>query len=256
VVSAQLGLTERENCFLASYHREGLDLKSAITLNDARHFPAVAKIARGLFELAVEIRLIYVIPDAVPKMVAFQRLERLKAAQKAVAFASTHTLEFSIDLSPYRAFIAANQVAIEAEAIKFWGNLKATHWTKKDLSKRAALLGKPFEEIYESLYKILSWHVHPGIAGIVNMKPETFPYLFGISCQIAARSYEEILRAVIKEFRISAGTPDIDNKLTFAKLRAGAKGDPEIEAKMRRELGLKPMEQKSPGGKSGPHPEH
>jgi len=71
VLSAQLGLNERENCFLASYHRAGLDLNSAITLNDARHFQAVAKIARGLFELAVEIRLIDVIPDAVAKMVAF-----------------------------------------------------------------------------------------------------------------------------------------------------------------------------------------
>jgi hypothetical protein len=238
VVSSQLGLNERENCFLASYHRAGLDLKSAITLNDARHFQAVTKIARGLFELAVEIRLIDVIPDAIPKMIAFQRLERLKAAQKAVAFASTHKLEYPTDLSPYHAFIAADQVAIEAEAIKFWGNLKVNHWSKKDLSQRAALLGKPFEEIYESLYKILSWHVHPGIAGIVNMKPETFPYLFGISCQIAARSYEEILRSVIKEFRISAGTPNIDEELKFAKLRAGAHGDPELEAKMRKELRL------------------
>lgn len=238
VIGSQLGLTERENCFLASYHRAGLDLNSAIKLNDARHFQAVAKIARGLFELAVEIRLIDVIPDAVPKMVAFQRLDRLKAAQKAVAFASNNTLEFPIDLSPFQAFIAANQVAIEAEAVKFWGGLKVSHWSKKDLSQRAALLGKPFEEIYESLYKILSWHVHPGIAGIVNMKPETFAYLFGISCQIAARSYEEILRAVIKEFRISAGTPTIDKELTFAKYRAGAEGNLEVEAKMRRELGL------------------
>jgi hypothetical protein len=53
VVVSQLGLTDRENCFLASYHRAGLDLNSAIALNNARHFQAVAKIARGLFELAV-----------------------------------------------------------------------------------------------------------------------------------------------------------------------------------------------------------
>ena len=223
---------------MASYHRAGLDLNSAIALNNARHFQAVAKIARGLFELAVEIRLIHVIPDAVSKMVAFQRLERLKAAQKAVAFASNHTPEFPVDLTPYHSFIAANQVAIEAEAMKFWGGLKVSHWSNKNLSQRAALLGKPFEEIYESLYKIFSWHVHPGMAGIVNMKPETFAYLFGISCQIAARSYEEILRSVIKEFKIYAGTPTIQEELTFAKLRAGAEGNLELESRIRKELRL------------------
>jgi hypothetical protein len=70
------------------------------------------------------------------------------------------------------------------------------------------------------------------------MKPETFPHLFGISCQIAAKSYEEILRAVIKEFRISAGTPNIYKELDFAKIWAGTKGDLELEARLRKELGL------------------
>ena len=171
-------------------------------------------------------------------MVAFQRLERLKAAKKAVAFASSHTLEFPFDLTPYQSFIAANQVVIEAEAMKFWGGLKVSHWSEKNLSQRAVLLGKPFEEIFESLYKIFSWHIHPGMAGIVNMKPETFTHLFGISRQIAARSYEEILRSVIKEFKIYASTPTIQEESTFAKLQAGCEGDLELESRIRKELRL------------------
>lgn len=72
VMTSLLQPTERENCFLAPYHRAGLNVGSIIALNDAKHFQAVAMLARSLFELAVEISLINVVPDAVNKMVAFR----------------------------------------------------------------------------------------------------------------------------------------------------------------------------------------
>lgn len=119
-----------------------------------------------------------------------------------------------------------------------FGSLKVSHWSDKDLAKRAEMLGKPFEEIYQSLYKQFSWHVHAGLAGFVNAPPETFAYLFGVSCQIAALGYEEILKAVIKEFKVSNAIPAIDKELEFAKLRAGTGGDEKLEARLRKGLGL------------------
>ena len=59
-----------------------------------------------------------------------------------------------------------------------------------------------------------------------------------MSCQIAALGYEEILKAVIKEFKVSNAIPAIDKELEFAKLRAGTGGDEKLEARLRKGLGL------------------
>lgn len=237
VMTTLLQTDERANCFLVPYNRAVLDVRSLIALNNVSHFQAVTMLARALFELAVEIRLINVIPDAVPKMVIFHQLEKFKAALKAIKFASNHTLQFPVDLSPYQQFIASNGAGIIANATALWGSDKVKHWSAKDLAQRAKALSPPYEEIYESLYKQLSWQVHKGLAGAVNMRPETFAYLYGISCQIAALSYEQILNAVIIEFKLSSAKPTILKELEFAKLRAGAENQ-EQEAAIRRGLGL------------------
>jgi Family of unknown function (DUF5677) len=238
VVTSLLKPSEREECFLVSYHRAVLNVRSIITLNNVAHFQAVAMLARSLFELAVEIRLIDVIAGSVIKMIVFQKLEKLKAALKTSEFASTHTLQFPTDLTPYHQFINSQQAGILAAATSLWGSMKVTHWSQKDLYQRTELLGEPFEEVYQSLYKQLSWHAHAGMAGAMNTKPEAFPYLFGVSCQIAALSYEEILSTVIKEFKQSNVMPTIERELKFAKVRSGAGNDPQKEAALRQWLGL------------------
>jgi Family of unknown function (DUF5677) len=227
-----------EECFLMSYHRAALNLSSMIALNNVKHFQAAAMLARSVLELAVEIRLIDLMPDAVLRMVAFQRLEKLKAAQKAIRFAANHTLQFATDLTSYNEFIKVHQTSIEAIATSLWGTLKVRHWSNRHLSEQVKLLGEPFEEIYHSLYKQLSWHVHAGLAGVANMKPEAFPYVFGVSCQIAALSFEEILKAVIRQFALSSAVPTIYKELEFATIRAGVKGNEKLEGALRQDLGL------------------
>jgi hypothetical protein len=227
-----------EECFLMSYHRAALNVRSMIALNNVKHFQAAAMLARSLFELAVEIRLIDVVPDAIIRMVAFQQLEKLKAAQRATSFAAKHTLQFTADLTPYNEFIKLHQTSTEAIATSLWGTLKVKHWSQKDLSQQVKMLGEPFAEIYHSLYKQLSWHVHAGLAGVANMKPEAFPYVFGLSCQIAALSFEEILKAVIRQFELSSAVPTIYKELEFATIRTAAKGNDNLEVALRTQLGL------------------
>jgi hypothetical protein len=127
-----------EECFPMSYHRAALNLSSMIALNNVKHFQAAAMLARSVFELAVEIRLIDLMPDAVLRMVAFQRLEKLKAAQKAIRFAANHTLQFATDLTPYNEFIKVHQTSIEAIATSLWGTLKVRHWSNRHLSEQVS----------------------------------------------------------------------------------------------------------------------
>lgn len=228
---------KRERCFLITYYRSVLNINSIIVLNNAVHFQAIAMLARNLFELAVEIRLIDLIPNGVHKMVVFEQLERLRAALRATAFASTHTLKVPVDLSPFHRFIKTKQSGIEADAKKLWGSLKLTHWSERTLAVRAKMLGVPFEETYQFLYKQLSWHAHAGLAGVLNVPPETCATLSIVSCKIAAESYQEILMAVVKEFKLSKATPTIENEFTFARLRAHTK-DAQQEAALRQTLDL------------------
>jgi hypothetical protein len=101
---------------LGSYHRAGLNVRSIIALNDTRHFRAVVMLGRNSFELAVEIRPIDVVPDAIQKMVTFERLEKLKATE----FASTHKLEFPTDFAPYHQNWSSLSYARERRVMRTW----------------------------------------------------------------------------------------------------------------------------------------
>src|ERR1700728_3686982 len=43
-----------EECFLMSYHRAALNVRSMIALNNVKHFQAAAMLARSVFESAVD----------------------------------------------------------------------------------------------------------------------------------------------------------------------------------------------------------
>jgi|HubBroStandDraft_1064217.scaffolds.fasta_scaffold00874_5 hypothetical protein len=130
-------------------------------------------VARGLFELAVDTKLIDAIPDAVEKILAFSDVEKLRAARKIVKYKAANPAA-AVDATIHGAFITSEEARIEAERNTVWPGLKrVTHWSGMDLSKRVALLQAPFDEIYEVGYPELSWYVHSGLTGFVNLQAES-----------------------------------------------------------------------------------
>ena len=61
------------------------------------------------------------------------------------------------------------------------------------MSGRVKLLDPLFEEIYEVHYPHLSWQVHSGLTGVVNLRAETFTVMCGQGFKLAADSYRETL---------------------------------------------------------------
>ncbi len=57
-----------------------------MSLKSAKDLQAIAMVARGLFELAVDMKLIDAVPDAVKKILAFSDVEKLRAARKIVKY--------------------------------------------------------------------------------------------------------------------------------------------------------------------------
>jgi hypothetical protein len=210
--------TEREKCIILIYWRTAANVMSLSKLNGHQHFQAITMIARSLFELSVDLKLLDKIPDSVEKMIAFVEVEKLRAARKIVKFKQKHPTS-KVDDSLYQSYIASEEARIEAIKAKLWPGAKMIDgFANMNLANRSVLVGLEYEETYEVEQPRMSWQVHSGLTGVANFKAETFTYMAGVGMASCIKSYELILDAVIDEFKIEMADGNIKKKLTVSKL--------------------------------------
>src|SRR5579872_1722019 len=194
--------TEREKCFILIYWRTVAHVMSLSKLEGHQHFQAITMIARSLFELSVDLKLIDKIPDGVEKMIAYVDVEKLRAARKIVEFKQKHPTSM-VDDSEHASYIASEEKRIEVTKTKLWrGAKKIDGFANMNLAKRSALAGLEYQEIYEVEQPRMSWQVHSGLTGVANLKSETFTCIAGVGMVSCIKSYELILNAMIDEFKI------------------------------------------------------
>lgn len=217
LVGGMLSSTIREVYFTLNYHRAAINVELLLTLTDTKQFQALAMLARSIFESAVEIKLISIIPDAIRKIHLFTDVEKLRTAKKIRTFKTAHP-DPALPRDGYEDFILKNETRILADQAKVWpGVKKVSHWSLKTMAERAQALGAPFHEIYEVNYAELSWYVHSGVVGVAHLNPQIFADLAGVAFIIAYHSYTQILEAVIDEFNFQKVDPAIKTKMTYAK---------------------------------------
>jgi hypothetical protein len=228
IIQSQLLLTHEESCFVTTYYRARGNIETMLEIKNAKHFQAAAMLARGVFELAVDIRMLEVTPNGWIKMLAFDEVERLRSARKVVAYKAAHP-DADIDLTSYNSFIANNEKRVDALRKSIWPKpVERYHWTGLRFADRVALLGAPIDRIYEIDYPRLSWYVHSGATAVINLKSATFVHLCANAFSLAADSYREVLEAIIRKFKIDKAVSKIDFKLYAAKVFP-FNDDPEIE---------------------------
>lgn len=83
VIRTLIAPTELDICFTGNYYRGVANIETLLSLKNLKHFQAVAMLARALFELAVDISLIKVVPDSVGNMLTFTDVEKLRSAKFA-----------------------------------------------------------------------------------------------------------------------------------------------------------------------------
>jgi hypothetical protein len=216
VIQTLLSTSRRERCFIGSYYRATANVVTLLEFRQPRHFQAVAMLARTLFELAVDIRLINLIPDGPTRMAEFTDVEKLRCARKILLFKAANP--DAKDTTIYGSFIANNESRIDATRNMFWPKKKnVSHWSGLSLPARVALVKSPFEEIYEVNYPQLSWYVHSGLTGIINLKAEAFTLVCGLAFKLAADAYREVLLSMIREFKIANANEKIEAKLSAAR---------------------------------------
>ena len=140
--------SEREKCFILIYWRTAAQVMSLSRLTGHQHFQAITMIARNLFELLVDLKLVDKIPDGVEKMIAFVDVEKLRAARKIVKFKQKHPTSKVHD-SIYQSYITSEEARIEASKSKLWpGAKKIDGFANMNLADRSVRAGMKYEEIY------------------------------------------------------------------------------------------------------------
>ena len=229
VIDTLLSKNDEENCFVGTYYRAWGQIETVLELKNSRHFQAAAMLARRLFELAVDIRLLEEIPNAWIKMIGFVDDEYLRCCRKMVAFKDAHP-SAAIDTTTQKVFIAKNEKRVDALRKSIWpGPRRVRHWSGLRLSERVRQLKSPFDQIYEVEYPTLSWYVHPGMTGVTNLRHETFIYLCSSAFKLVADSYWEVLQTIIRKFKIARANEKIELKMKVAKLLPFTDNDEQVD---------------------------
>jgi hypothetical protein len=218
VVTTLLSVQDEDSTYLGTYFRARGNVETLLVFDNAKHFQAVAMLARSLFELAVDIKLLEIIPLGYLKMIMAAQAERLRCARKAIQFKKSHP-DANLEIDPQLAFVAKDAAEIERKHGILWPGVKRVeHWSGRNLKERVALLKEPFEQIYETEYPQLSWQAHPGLTGVANLKAETFVFMCSWGFKLAVDAYWEILSTIIHKYKISLVDEKIGLKMKAAKM--------------------------------------
>jgi len=237
VVSSIVGARQHsDTCFIGTYYRARGNVESLLCLNNIKHFQALAMLARSVFELAVDVRLLKLVPAAVPKMLKFVDVEKLRVARQVVGFCDSNPSGAKVDSAPFREFIQKRAANIEGEHALLWPERKRLkHWSGDGLRTTTAMLREPFERMYLCEYPQVSWQAHSGLTGMLNLEKSTFELIATHAFKLAAESYCMILETIITEYKLESADSKIQSKLTFARLLPFTESD-EQRAQIREEL--------------------
>ena len=212
--------TAEEICHLSCYFRAVANIESLLTLENVRDFQATAMLARSLFEIAVDLRLLTLFPDGAEKMIVFADVEKLRSARKVARFESEHPGSVP-EVQLYRDAILAHADEIEAHAKRLWPEThihKIRHWAQIDMDQRTQRLKSPFDQFYAVRYPQLSWFVHSGLTGVVNFHPKAYSLISGLALLLAAESYMLLLSDVIKVMHIGRTKEKIMTMMDLARM--------------------------------------
>lgn len=237
VINNLLSKTTVEECHLANYIRTQGNVETLLLLQQSKHVQTIAMIARALFELSVEARLLEVVPNSWALVTHHAEVEKLRLANKIIAFKNANP-GVTTDTTLYQQYIDHERRRITAMQSSLWPGVKrVTHWSGMNLSERCAFLKAPFDQIYSEDYPRISWYAHPGLTGVANVQFLTFIHVCGYAFNLAVKSYEQSLRSAIRVFELTSGNDRIIDRLEVALRFPFADSDEQVEA-LRKRAGL------------------
>lgn len=231
ILRGQLNLNDKEKAITGTYFRMYAWIVSMVAMNSRIHFQGAAAAARALFELLLDMQMLSSdkTGSLVQKFTAFPAIETYFAAEKLVSFCDEHINLCKIDCTQQRTFITQpmKQSEINALIIKHWGKTKKgfpnrpEHWSGKHVRERARDLGLSYEELYVEEYQLLSWYIHSGAAGHVNVPEKLFEIRFGLAHSLAQKIFLEATTTCAREMKITIAIDWFQDAIADLRLMPG-----------------------------------
>lgn len=218
ILYGQINLSQKDEAILGIFYRMHALGSSLTRLDNKLDYSAVASIARTMFELLLDIKILAspsLTSNELEKFRAFAGVERFRKASDFIKFQAKHPgieKDSNFDDGIRKQFVEApgERDAIESQVVSLWGKNKKgepkwpDHWLGSSVRDRAKLFGPLYEQEYLELYSLLSWYVHSGNAGYTGLSESSLEWVYGISMNISRNMYMEALELCAKTFSLNS----------------------------------------------------
>lgn len=224
--------TEREETFMSLLNRAVACLASLRRLNESVHVQCVCAATRSLFEIGVDLALLYTDQTdvSIERMKAFRRAELYRVAKKQVDYYAVNVRPDYFNIEQQRLLVAdqAERDEIERLIELYWGRNRAgdlnrpKHWSAfGDARGRAHAVSPVWEERYVRQYHTLSWYIHPGLVGIVELPREHFDAFNSTAYHLATEIILDCYDVVGSELRLAHAVAEWPHHLFFLRNTIG-----------------------------------
>ncbi len=229
VVQGQIGKSGHEQAVAVTFYRIELLLRGLKLLVDPAHFQIVISVARTVFELVLDLKVLAADHATAQKLHAFARVAKFRKASQLKAFLDANP---SVDQSSHQEAIScasdsAREQEVERDCIRHWGADRngnprwPDHWSGLNIADRAGNAGIEFAEMYRSQFFLQSYYVHAGPAGIQSLSREALICTFGIAHRLVQQLAATAVEVVADEFYLFSTELDLRDKLRRASAASG-----------------------------------
>jgi len=215
VLQSRLNRSEYEESLVGAYYRSHLLMRSLVKLDDFDDFQAVRSIARSLFELLLDMKLLQLDPTLIARFSSYSTIERMRSAIRVADFVAKHPSPDRAKRYRHQINLAGDTAEIkkcEATLLKVYGITTAIGteraakfpktWSKMDVRTQAAKISVEDEEKYIAVYPIDSWFVHGGLVGIAGISQDGLVNAYGRGQLLAQKSCHESTFIIGKTFKL------------------------------------------------------
>jgi hypothetical protein len=234
-VQAREAFLHRDNCIKLLWFRIFSWLKSVKALNSSVHFQALGAANRALFELTVDIALLYLDKTTTSgwKMYYWSLSEKLDGSEKLINFFDGDINKLPDEYIAYKEYFLNEEHSVKLMRKSLgWTTQKKPdgfhpkHWSGKNSffdnlpeidrnlhTEINKLFGKSLLEYYRTEYKKMSWQLHSGVNNSWKIPEEAFPVFTAFFLKDCANFGLLATHLVLKDFMLADHLPNYIDEL-------------------------------------------
>lgn len=228
-LQGQIYLSQHESAIMGIFLRVHALACSLLRLNNSIDFNAVANIARTLFELLLDLKLLVsanLKQQDLARFFAFPEVDRFRIAKRIVELQNKHpdlVRSSLFDSSARKEFVESRvkDKSIEKKVESLWGRDSKgklrwpEHWSGLSVRNRSTTFGSLYEQEYLEIYSFLSSYTHSGSSAYAGLTEKTLESIYGISLEYARKLYIESLIICSKVFSLQKGIESFTQVVAF-----------------------------------------